>query len=161
MKASRAAAPQKQEHVLVIAGRGVALSERLSDLDRLGCRIDKLVQRSTEDDGAFRDRVQAEFTGEQAIHDRTLFVAGEPIGPRIHGLLRTIVSSMPNGTHLVLCAEKPGRPATLALSALALTVKEEASGVDISVEGQSADATGPQRAWRRRIDTVFHRLLQA
>lgn len=160
MKTSRTARAHRRESVLVIAEQGVDLVKRLGDLGQRGCLIDKLVQEDGEDGSAFRERVASHLSSSsEAVHDRTLFVAREPIGPRLHGMVRSIVSAMPTGAHLVLCADQPSSFATLALSALALTVKELTHGAHVSVEGQPVRVTDPQRAWRRRIDKVLDGLL--
>ena len=160
MKTTRTERSKSREHILVIAEYGVDITKRLADLDRRSAVIDKLVQRESEDGVSFRERVESELSSlTESIHDRTFFVASEPIGPRLNGMVRTIVSSMPTGAHLVLCAERPSPFATLALSALAMTVKEMTHGADVTVEGQPVRVTDPQRVWRRRIDRVLDGLL--
>ncbi len=157
-KSSQPESRKPREHVLVIAEHQVDLAARMAELDRAGARIERLVQRETELPGDFMRRLADALQTTEQVYDRTIFVAREPIGPRLNELVRTIVSSMRPGTRLIMAAEHPTPSSTRALSALALTVMELAFGADVIVEG-AAKERSPARAWRRRIDRALDSLL--
>lgn len=142
------------EHVLVIAEHGVDLTVRFAELERAGCRTDHLVQRATEGPSEFTRRLGETLRNLKTIPDRTIFVAREPVGPRLHELVRTIVCSMHPGLLLMLATDQRTPYATRALSALAITVMEMTDRSDVLVEGAPRDQE-PARAWRSRLDRAL------
>jgi HAMP domain-containing protein len=159
-RSKRAATRAQSEDVLLIAEHGAAFARRFADLEQQGSRVSIVVQRFGETGAEFRERVESTLKSLERAPDQTVFVAGEPIGPRLVEIVRTIVSSLPNGAAVVLAAATPNAQATRALAALAMTVAEMANDVRITVEGQVQAEVEPHHLWRRRIDRVLHTLRQ-
>ena len=118
---------------LVIAERGASLVATLARLDRLSRRIETIIQNNAEEPAEFRARLEAELRALRSAPGRTILVVAEPIGPRTDRLVRTVVSALPRGARVILAPASPSPYATLALSALVLTVLEFATGASLSV----------------------------
>jgi hypothetical protein len=146
--------------VVLVAEHGVAIATRLAKLRREGHSVRVLLQDRTEDPVAFRDRIAETLRAMTSAPRTTYFVAAEPIGPRLLAIVRIIVCALPSGARVVLCAGAPSESATRALSALAMTVGEMASDVDISVDGCASPLDARPEAWRRHIDRTLYRLLK-
>jgi hypothetical protein len=151
----------RANEVVLVAEHGTSVGALMEKLRRRGHTVRVVVQDRSEAAGAFRERVACTLRSLASTASETYFVAAEPIGPRLLAMIRAIVSALPRGARVILCAGAPSATATRALSALAMTVGEMARDVDISVDGASGPApdTSPD-GWRLCIDRTLYRLLK-